>query len=51
MREGINLRFNQTLQNYIKVGIGKTVFNPINSTKNWFVDKTIIKFTNTGDYV
>ena len=42
------VRFNQTLENYLKVSIGNDIFNLTNYDKTQFTDITEIKPPNTG---
>ena len=46
--EGTLLRFNQTLQNYLKVSVGNDVYNLTKYNKISITDVTEIKFPNTG---
>ena len=46
--EGTLLRFNQTLQNYLKVSIGNDTYNLTKYNKIQLTDITEIKFPNTG---
>ena len=48
---GIILRFNQKLQNYLKVSVGKDTCVLTNNDKVQFIDTTIIKYPNTGCYL
>ena len=43
-----NLRFNQTLSNYLKVSVGSDRYNLTNYNKNHLIDVTKIKSPNTG---
>ena len=45
------LRFNQTLQNYLKVSVGNDTYNLTNYDKIQITDTTIIKYPNTGGYL
>ena len=45
------LRFNQTLQNYLKVSIGNDIYNLSKYDKIQITDTTIIKYPNTGGYL
>ena len=42
------LRFNQTLQNYLKVSVGNDTYNLTKYNKIQIIDTTIIKYPNTG---
>ena len=42
------LRFNQTLQNYLKTAIGSTVCNLTRFDKNQLIDTIVIKYPNQG---
>ena len=44
------VRFNQTLQNYLKVSVGNDTYNPTKYDKIQIIDTTIIKYPNTGSY-
>ena len=44
------LRFNQTLQNYLKVSVGNDTYNLTKYDKIQITDTTIIKYPNTGGY-
>ena len=44
------LRFNQTLENYLKVSVGNDTYNPTKYDKIQFTDTTIIKYPNSGGY-
>ena len=46
-----NLRFNQTLQNYLKVSVGNDTYNLTKYNKIQIVDTTEIKFPNEGKYL
>ena len=46
--EGTLLRFNQTLQNYLKVSAGNSVYNLTKYNKIQITDTTEIKFPNIG---
>ena len=45
------LRFNQTLQNYLKVSVGKDTYNLTKYDKIQITDTTIIKNGNAGGYL
>ena len=45
------LRFNQTLENYLKVSVGKVTYNLTKHDKLQFTDTTFIRNSNTGGYV
>ena len=45
------VRFNQTLQNYLKVSVGKDTYNLTKYIKNQLTDTTIIISPNTGRYL
>ena len=45
------LRFNQTLQNYLKVSIGNDPYNLTKYDKIQITDTTIIQFPNAGGYL
>ena len=47
-REGILVRFNQTLENYLKVSVGNDTFKPTKFDKIQFIDTTKVKFSNSG---
>ena len=49
--EGTILRFNQTLQNYLKVSVGNDTYNLNKYDKIQYTDTTIIKYPNTVDYL
>ena len=49
--EGTILRFNQNLQNYLKVSVGNDTNNLIKYDKIQITDTTIIKYPNTGGYL
>ena len=49
--EGTLLRFNQTLQNYLKVSVGNDTYNFTKYDKLQNIDTTIIKYPNTGGYL
>ena len=44
MGESRLVRFNQTLQNYLKVSLGNSVYNLTKNNKIQFTDTTEIKF-------
>ena len=45
------LRFNQTLQNYLKVSVGNDTYNLTKYDKIQITDTTIIKYPNNGGYL
>ena len=45
------LRFNQTLQNYLKVSVGNDVYNLTKYDRNQITDTNIIKTGNAGGYL
>ena len=45
------LRFNQTLQNYLKVSVGDDIYNITKNSKNQLTDITVMKAGNTGGYL
>ena len=45
------VRFNQTLQNYLKVSVGDHVHNLSKYDRIQITDTTIIKYPNTGGYL
>ena len=45
------LRFNQTLENYLKVSVGNDTYNLTKYDKNQFTDTTIFKKPNSGGYL
>ena len=45
------LRFNQTLQNYLKVSVGNDTYNLTKYDKIQITDTTIIKYPDTGGYL
>ena len=49
--ESTLLRLNQTLQNYLKVSVGKDTNNLTENDKKQFTDTTIINYPNTGGYL
>ena len=49
MGDGNILRFNQTLENYLKISVGNDIYNLIKYDKTQITD-TIIKNPNTGGY-
>ena len=49
--EGTLLRFNQTLQNYLKVSVGNDTYNLSKYDRIQITDTTIIKYPNTGGYL
>ena len=49
--EGTLIRFNQTLQNYLKVSVGNGTYNLTKYDKIEITDSTIIKYPNTGGYL
>ena len=51
IREGTIVRFNQTLQNYLKVSVGNDTYNLTKYNKIQLTDTTIIKYPNNGGYL
>ena len=49
--EGTIVRFNQTLENYLKVSVGNDTYNLTKYDKIHITDTTIIKYPNTGGYL
>ena len=49
--ENTILRFNQTLQNYLKVSVGNDMYNLTKYHKIQITDTTIIKYPNSGGYL
>ena len=45
------VRFNQTLQNYLKVSVGNDIYNLTKYNKIQLTDITIIKYPNSGCYL
>ena len=45
------VRFNQTLENYLKVSVGNDAYNLTKCNKIQLTDTTIIKTANSGDYL
>ena len=45
------LRFNQTLQNYLKVSVGNDTYNLTKYDKIQIIDTTVIKYPNNGGYL
>ena len=45
------LRFNQTLQNYLKVSVGNDTYNLTKYNKIQLADTTIMKHPNSGGYL
>ena len=45
------VRFNQTLQNYLKVSVGNDIYNLTKYNKTQLTDTTIIKYPNNGGYL
>ena len=45
------LRFNQTLENYLKVSVGNDSYNLIKYNKIQFTDTTVMEAGNTGGYL
>ena len=45
------LRFNQTLENYLKVSVGNDTYNLTKYDRIQIKDTTIIKYPNTGGYL
>ena len=46
--EGTLLRFNQTLENYLKVTVGNDTYNLTENKKIQITDTTYLKFPNVG---
>ena len=51
VREGTLVRFNQTLQNYLKISVGNDTYNLTKYDKIQLTDSTIIKSGNSGNSV
>ena len=49
--EGTLLRFNQTIQNYLKVSVGKDTYNLTKYNKIQLTDITVMKAGNSGGYL
>ena len=45
------VRFNQTLENYLKVSVGNDIYNLTKYNKIQLTDTTIIKYPNNGGYL
>ena len=45
------LRFNQTLENYLKVSVGNNIYNLTKYDKIKITDAKIIKYPNSGGYL
>ena len=45
------IRFNQTLQKYLRVSVGNDIYNLTKYNKIQLTDTTIIKYPNSGDYL
>ena len=45
------VRFNQTLQNYLKVSVGDTIYNLTKYNKYYLTDITRIQYPNNGGYL
>ena len=45
------VRFNQTLQNYLKVSVGNDIYNLTKCDKIQVTDTTVMKYGNTGGYL
>ena len=45
------LRFNQTLQNYLKVSFGKDTYNPTSCGEIQIIDVTEVRYSIKGDSV
>ena len=45
------VRFNQTLQSYLKVSVGNDIYNPTKYDEIQIIDTTEIKFSNTGGFL
>ena len=50
LKENTKLRFNQTLENYLKVSAGNDVYNLTEHDEKQIIDATIIKYPNSGGY-
>ena len=48
--EGTSVRFNQTLENFLKVPVRKDVYNLMNYYKIQITDTTVIKYPNEGKF-
>ena len=48
---GTLLRFNQTLQNYLKISVGNDTYNLAKYNKIKITDRTIIKYPKTGSFL
>ena len=51
IREGTIVRFNQTLQNYVKVSVGNESYNLTKYDRIQLTDITVMKTGNTGQYL
>ena len=45
------VRFNQTLQNYLKVSVGNDIYNLTKYNKYYLTDHTVIKYPKSGGYL
>ena len=45
------VRFNQTLQNYLKVSVGNDIYDLTKYNKYYLTDHTVIKYPNSGGYL
>ena len=45
------VRFNQTLENYLKISVGDTIYNLTKYNKIQLTDTTIMKYPNSGAYL
>ena len=43
-------RYNQTLQNYLKVSVGNNIYNLTKHNRKQLIDKTLIKRGKSGGY-
>ena len=50
-RDGNDLRFNQTLEKYLKVSVGNDIYNLTKYDKTQITDSTKIKYPKTGAYL
>ena len=51
IREGTIVRFNQTLENYLKVSVGNDTYNLTKYNKIQLTDTTVMKAGNNGGYL
>ena len=49
--EGTLLRFNQTLQNYLKVSVGSDIYHLTKYNKRQLTNETVLKYPNAGSYL